>query len=231
MHLPFLDEIVIVLAASVVVAIILRRFSVPPVVGFILTGIVIGPGGLAIIDDRTQIELLAEVGVILLLFTVGLKLSLRDLWQLRRLVIGGGGGQVVITAAAATTMLWAAVQLPLPSAVFWGLVIALSSTVVVHLAPRGPGRARIRRRPLDDLRPAVPRPGRHPDPPRPAASGRSRGLRNRRHLGGGTLAGGTGRDRRGCQVHPPPSGRMGCGTRSRELFTLTIVVAIFVPRR
>lgn len=131
MHLPFLDEIVIVLAASVVVAIVLRRFSIPPVVGFILTGIAIGPGGLGIIDDRTQIELLAEVGVILLLFTVGLKLSLRDLWQLRRLVLGGGGGQVVLTAAAGAGILLLAGSFSPPTAIFWGLVIALSSTVVV----------------------------------------------------------------------------------------------------
>jgi CPA2 family monovalent cation:H+ antiporter-2 len=124
-------EIVLVLAASVVVAAVLRRVSAPPVVGFIIAGILIGPGGFRLVTEYEQIEVLAEVGVILLLFTVGMKLSLRDLWVLRGTVFGGGGLQVVgtaaITAAAVVTVTGATPAV----AVTWGFLVALSSTALV----------------------------------------------------------------------------------------------------
>ena len=63
-----LTELVMVMAAAVTAAALLRRFNVPPVVGFILAGILIGPGGLGLIRDRHQIELVAEVGDGLLAF-------------------------------------------------------------------------------------------------------------------------------------------------------------------
>ena len=95
MGLTILTELVLVMAAAVAAAALLRRFQVPPVVGFIVAGILIGPGGLGLIRDRHQIELVAEVGVILLLFTVGIKLRLSDLWKLRSSVFGGGSSAPV----------------------------------------------------------------------------------------------------------------------------------------
>ena len=86
-----LTEIVLVMAVAVAAALLLRRLAVPPVVGFILAGVVIGPAGLGLVSDREQIVVVAEIGVMLLLFMVGLKISLRDLWRMRTTVIGGGG--------------------------------------------------------------------------------------------------------------------------------------------
>ncbi|MDH5670635.1 MAG: cation:proton antiporter [Myxococcales bacterium] len=125
-----LGELVVVIAVAVVSAALLRRLHVPPVVGFILAGVLIGPGGLALIEDRQQIELLAEVGVVLLLFTVGLKLRLADLWVLRRSVFGGGMLQVMLTGGVATAV---AITLDRPpaEAVVWGAMVALSSTALV----------------------------------------------------------------------------------------------------
>lgn len=84
---------VVVMAASVAAAALLRRLHIPPVVGFIVAGVLIGPGGLGLVHDRHQIEMVAEVGVMLLLFTVGLKLKLGALWKLRTAVFGGGALQ------------------------------------------------------------------------------------------------------------------------------------------
>ena len=96
-----LTELVLVMAAAVAAAALLRRLNVPPVVGFIVAGMLIGPGGLGLIRDRHQIEMVAEVGVMLLLFTVGLKLRLGDLWKLRTSVFGGGTTQVLVTGGIA----------------------------------------------------------------------------------------------------------------------------------
>jgi len=125
-----LTELVLVMAAAVAAAALLRRFNVPPVVGFILAGILIGPGGLGLIRDRHQIELVAEVGVILLLFTVGIKLRLGDLWKLRSSVFGGGSMQVLLTGGAAFAVAMACGR-PAAEAAVWGGMVALSSTALV----------------------------------------------------------------------------------------------------
>ncbi|MHC4816394.1 MAG: cation:proton antiporter domain-containing protein, partial [Planctomycetota bacterium] len=121
-----LTEIVLVMAVAVAAALLLRRLAVPPVVGFV----VIGPAGLGLVSDRDKIEIVAEVGVMLLLFMVGLKISLRDLWRMRATVLGGGGLQYGVTALA-TSLLARTFGLPWPEAVAWGLAVGLSSTALV----------------------------------------------------------------------------------------------------
>ncbi|MGD8862228.1 MAG: cation:proton antiporter [Myxococcales bacterium] len=133
-----LTELVVVMAAAVLSAALLRRLQVPPVVGFLLAGILIGPGGLGVIDDRHQIELVAEVGVMLLLFTVGLKLRLADLWQLRRSVFGGGALQVLLTGSVVSAIAALAGR-PVEEAVVWGSMVALSSTALVLWLLEGSG--------------------------------------------------------------------------------------------
>jgi CPA2 family monovalent cation:H+ antiporter-2 len=125
-----LTEIVLVMAVAVAAALLLRRLKVPPVVGFILAGVAIGPAGLGLVDDRHKIELVAEIGVMLLLFMVGLKISLRDLWRMRATVLGGGGLQYGVTAAG-VALLARAFGLGWPEAVAWGLAVGLSSTALV----------------------------------------------------------------------------------------------------
>lgn len=99
-------------------------------IGFMLSGIVIGPSGLALIQDASQVEILAEIGVCLLLFTVGLEFSLRRIVEMRRTVFLGGGLQVVLTIVA-TTAMFAAFGRPLRQAIFIGFLVALSSTAIV----------------------------------------------------------------------------------------------------
>jgi len=125
-----LIELVVVMAASVVAALLLRRLRLPPVVGFLVSGIIVGPGGLGLVTDRHTIEGVAEVGVMLLLFTVGLKIKLGDLWRMRGTVFGSGTVQVLATGAA-TFAIATALGRPAAEAVTWGMIIALSSTALV----------------------------------------------------------------------------------------------------
>ena len=129
MHV-ILAEVAVVLAASVVVAFVLRRLSVPAAVGFVVAGVLLGPGGLGLVRDRHQIEVLAEIGVVLLLFAVGLKLSIRDMWRLRGITFIGGGLQVLATGVLAGGAAVLAGRPP-AEAVVWGAVVALSSTALV----------------------------------------------------------------------------------------------------
>ena len=113
-----LVELVVVMAVSVGAALLLRRMRLPPVVGFLIAGVVVGPGGLGLVTDRNTIVGVAEVGVILLLFTVGLKLKLSELWRMRVTVFGSGTAQVVLTGTAATFVAMA-IGRPLAEAVTW----------------------------------------------------------------------------------------------------------------
>ena len=95
-----------------------------------MAGTVVGPYGLNLVSDRDQVEALAEVGVILLLFTIGLEFSLRQMKSSRRLLIAGGTIQVA-GAVGLGTLAGLLVGLPIQKAFFWGLLLSLSSTAIV----------------------------------------------------------------------------------------------------
>ncbi|MBK6749170.1 MAG: cation:proton antiporter [Acidobacteria bacterium] len=99
------------------------RLKLPLLVGLMLTGIAIGPYGLGLIKDVEGVEILAEIGVMLLLFTIGLEFSLSRLREMKRLVLVGGGLQVGVTVAAVAGL---AVFLgrELNQAVFFGFLVA-----------------------------------------------------------------------------------------------------------
>ena len=100
----FLKDLVIVLGAAVVVVALLRRVGVPSIAGFILTGVLAGPTALGLVDDTHQVELLAEVGVVLLLFGIGLELAVDRLRRLWKAVLLGGGIQVAVTLACTAAL-------------------------------------------------------------------------------------------------------------------------------
>ena len=89
-ELGFLKDLVIVLGAGLLVVTVLGRLRVPSIAGYIVAGVLVGPGVLGLVSDVHEVEVLAEVGVVLLLFGIGLELSperIRRLW--RAVVIGG----------------------------------------------------------------------------------------------------------------------------------------------
>ncbi len=130
LHIDYLKDLVIVMGAAVAVVALLRRAKVPSIAGFILTGTLVGPTALGLVEESRQVEVLAEIGVVLLLFGIGLELSLDRLRRLWKAVIVGGGTQVAITIAC-TALLARSFGLPTGSAFFLGCVVAVSSTAVV----------------------------------------------------------------------------------------------------
>ncbi len=130
MELGVLKDIVIIFALSTFVNFIFTRIKVPALIGYLLTGVIAGPYLLGLISSPENVEVMAEIGVILLMFTIGLEFSLNHLLKIRKLVFLGGFMQLLLTAGV--TMLVARVyDFDWNEAVFVGFLTALSSTAVV----------------------------------------------------------------------------------------------------
>lgn len=130
MELSLLKDIVIIFALSTLVNLIFTRIKVPTVVGYLMTGIIAGPHLLGLVHSEHQIELLAEIGVILLLFTIGMEFSLKHLLKIRRIVFFGGLIQVTITAGV-FYIVSTFYELDWHSGLFIGFLVALSSSALV----------------------------------------------------------------------------------------------------
>ncbi len=130
MELTILKDIVIIFALSTLVNLVFTKIKVPTIVGYLLTGIIAGPHLLSLVDARHEIELMAEIGVVLLLFTIGMEFSLKHLLKIRRIIFFGGLLQVSLTAAVfyfasySYGMSW-------QSGLFIGFLAALSSSALV----------------------------------------------------------------------------------------------------
>ena len=125
-----LYEILVVLGSAIAVLVVCSRLRIPPVVGLIVSGFLIGPQGTGLIHDREMVELFAEVGVVLLLFSIGLELSLEKLTRARRAFALGGPLQALFTGLLAFTAAVLAGLSP-AQALFVAFLIVLSSTAVV----------------------------------------------------------------------------------------------------
>src|SRR6478752_6004059 len=101
-HVPLLDELAIVAALAVAVTVILSRLKLPTVAGLLAAGALLGPHGLRLARSVSSIEMLAEVGVVLLLFSIGLEFSLARLRDIFRQVALGGFVQVGLTTVVAS---------------------------------------------------------------------------------------------------------------------------------
>ncbi len=131
MDLLILRDLVVVLAASVLIIYISHKLKLPSVVGFLLTGVLIGPGGLSLVRNDATVRTLAEIGVVMLLFTIGLEFEPARLKRIRRNFLSGGGLQVALTTAACVAILTGVLGLRFREALFYGFLISLSSTAVV----------------------------------------------------------------------------------------------------
>ena len=127
---PILGELLVVFSTVIVVMLLLQRLRQSVIVGYLLTGIIVGPYGFGWVGNREAVDLMAEVGVALLLFMLGVEFSLKKLEQMRKLVLEAGGLQVLLTVASTLAVL-ALLGHPTRAGIFWGLVVALSSTAIV----------------------------------------------------------------------------------------------------
>lgn len=129
-EITILRELIIILTVSLPITYLFHRAKLPALVGFLITGVLIGPYGAAIITETRVVERLADIGVVLLLFTVGLEFSITDIIRSGRQLLIGGGTQVLLTIAAVTGIALL-LHYPLPQAVFFGFLASLSSTAIV----------------------------------------------------------------------------------------------------
>jgi CPA2 family monovalent cation:H+ antiporter-2 len=130
MAFELLTDILIIFAIALLVGMIFSRIKVPPLVAYILTGVIVGPYGLSIIQGQEQVKNLAEIGIILLLFTIGLEFSFKDLWKIRLIAIAGGALQVGLSFAF-FCCLALLLGLPTGEAILMGFLFSLSSTAIV----------------------------------------------------------------------------------------------------
>ncbi len=127
---PIIRDIVIILFVSIPIVFIFNKFRIPSIAGFLIAGILIGPNVFKLITEVEQIEIMAEIGVILLLFTIGLEISLQRLMQMKRLLIVAGGLQVLLTILISGLFFYL-VGIPLNQSIFFGMLLSLSSTAIV----------------------------------------------------------------------------------------------------
>jgi len=134
----FLTDLVIVFAVAAAVVFAFGRLRLPSVVGLLVSGVLVGPYGLSMVSDVHAVEVLAEIGVVVLLFTVGLEFSLSRVIVLLPTMVAVGVPQILGTTAIVAIATWWHLG-SLPQAVFAGLLVAMSSTAIALkvLADRG----------------------------------------------------------------------------------------------
>lgn len=130
MNIHTLQIILLLLAVSVVTVTLFRRLHLPPILGYLIVGILVGPFGVGLIASNDDTRFLAEFGVVFLLFTIGLEFSLPQMVAMKGSVFGLGGTQVLLTTGLASAIVWL-FGLNITAALISGAILALSSTAIV----------------------------------------------------------------------------------------------------
>lgn len=131
MEVPIIKEIVIIFALSIGVLLACHRLRLPVVVGFLVTGILCGPHGLGLVSALDDVHNLATIGIVLLLFTVGMEFSIKNIVKYKYFFFGGGAMQVGSTLAASILIGKYCLNISWSESIFYGFLIALSSTAIV----------------------------------------------------------------------------------------------------
>jgi CPA2 family monovalent cation:H+ antiporter-2 len=130
MQTSILSSTVVIFGLSIVVLLVCYRLRIPTIVGFLLTGVLFGPTGFGLVHATAEVETLAQIGVVLLLFSIGLEFSFHNFVRIKRIVLIGGTLQVVLTIAV-VTVLARYLGRSMPQSVFIGFLLSLSSTAIV----------------------------------------------------------------------------------------------------
>ena len=125
-----LQPVLLLLFVSIVAVFLVRPLRMSPIVGYLAAGVLVGPYGLSIIEESKTTHLLAELGVVFLLFDIGLHFSLPRLWEARRDILGLGPLQMALCTLALSLVLLKGAELPTELAIVLGATLALSSTAV-----------------------------------------------------------------------------------------------------
>jgi CPA2 family monovalent cation:H+ antiporter-2 len=127
---PFLGEFVVLVIASAAIAYLCQRLRIQPIVGFLIAGVVIGPHALGLVRNARLIDSMAEIGVVLLLFTLGIEFSLKRLARIQKIILVGGSAQMGLTIALVALAV-ALAGWDWRTGIYAGCLVALSSTAVV----------------------------------------------------------------------------------------------------
>jgi CPA2 family monovalent cation:H+ antiporter-2 len=136
MHtLEFLDELVLLCLAALAVITVFQRVKLPPIIGLIATGLIIGPTGFGLVEQDAIIAAISELGIVLLLFTIGLEFSIDDMRKLKSIVFIGGPLQVLLSTVLTGTgayfiSQWVGSPIDLNGAILIGMAMAISSTAI-----------------------------------------------------------------------------------------------------
>ncbi len=130
MHTPLLQDVVLILGLSVLISVLFFRVKIPAIIAFLATGIIAGPHGLKLISVAGEVEQMAEIGVIFLLFVIGIEFSIKGLSKVGKIVLWGGLMQVGGTILLTFVFCWQ-LGLPYTESVFMGFLLSLSSTAIV----------------------------------------------------------------------------------------------------
>ncbi|MCS7053114.1 MAG: cation:proton antiporter [Ignavibacterium sp.] len=129
-HLIIIQDIVIILFFSLTTIFLFNKMKIPTIVGFLISGMIIGPYGLKLIKSGEEIEVMAEFGVILLLFTIGIEVSLSQIIKIKKFLVYGGGLQFFLTSIL-SFIIFIQLGIELNQSVFFSFLISLSSTAII----------------------------------------------------------------------------------------------------
>ncbi len=131
MHeVSIIKDIVIILLVSIPIIFVFKKINLPSIVGFLIAGMIIGPYGFQLISEIEQVKVMAEIGVILLLFTIGLEVSFSRLMEMKRYLLAAGGMQVLLTIIIAGAIFFL-FNIPVNKSIYYGMLVSLSSTAIV----------------------------------------------------------------------------------------------------
>ncbi len=125
-----IQDIVVILLVSLPIIFLFKKINLPSIVGFLIAGMLIGPYGFSLIKSVNQISVMAEIGVMLLMFTIGLEFSLSQLIRIKKFLLIAGGLQLLITIIFCT-IIFSALGIEINKAIFFSLLVSLSSTAIV----------------------------------------------------------------------------------------------------
>jgi CPA2 family monovalent cation:H+ antiporter-2 len=125
-----IQDIVVILLVSLPIIFLFKKINLPSIVGFLIAGMLIGPYGFDLIKSVNQIGVMAEIGVMLLMFTIGLEFSLSQLIKIKKFLLVAGGFQLAVTIVL-STIIFSALGIEINKAIFFSLLVSLSSTAIV----------------------------------------------------------------------------------------------------
>ena len=126
-----LINICAIFGVATTVIIICRFLKIRYIIGYLITGVLLSPNTSSHFANMEEVEVYAEIGIILLLFTIGLEFSFTNLKKIQKYVLGGGSAQVLFTIVLTAVLIWIVMRPGWQESLFWGFLYALSSTAIV----------------------------------------------------------------------------------------------------